>query len=370
MVDLKTQYEQIRDEINSALQSVLDSTAFINGPAVVQFQKNLESYLKSKHVIPCANGTDALTIALMALDLQMGDEIITPSFTFIATVEVIELLRLKPVFVDVDEKTFNIDVNQIEKAITPRTRCIIPVHLFGQCAEMELLMNIAKRYNLYVVEDACQSIGSEYIFSDGSKKYSGTIGQIGCTSFFPSKNLGAYGDGGAIFTNDDALADKLRSLTNHGMKIRYYHDYIGVNSRLDSLQAAILDVKLKYLPRYIQARQKAAQLYNKYLSDIKELQLPFVGSYSTHVFHQYTIILKDGNRDELLKYLNQNQIPTMIYYPVPIHLQKAYLHLGYKRGDLPVTEYLSDHVFSLPMHTELAEEQIIYICEKIREFFN
>lgn len=369
MVDLKTQYDRIRGEINAAIQEVLDSTAFINGPAVGRFQKNLETYLQCKHVIPCANGTDALTVALMALDLQPGDEVITPSFTFIATAEVIELLRLKPVFIDVDKHTFTLDVQQLEQLITPRTKCIIPVHLFGQCADMEPIMQIARKYNIYVVEDACQSIGAEYKFSDGMSRQSGTMGHIGCTSFFPSKNLGAYGDGGALFTNDDVLAEKLRSLVNHGMKVRYYHDYIGVNSRLDSIQAAILDVKLKYLDQYIKARQQAAKMYSELLSDIEQLQLPTVASYSTHVFHQYTIVVREGNRDELVHFLNERQVPTMIYYPVPIHLQKAYRHLGYKRGDLPITEYLSEHVFSLPMHTELTVQQITYICDNIRKFF-
>jgi UDP-2-acetamido-2-deoxy-ribo-hexuluronate aminotransferase len=348
---------------------VIESTAFINGPAVQQFQKDLEAFLGSKHVIPCANGTDALQIALMSLDLQPGDEVITTSFTFVATVEVIELLKLKPVMVDVDPQTFNIDPAEIRKAITPRTKVIMPVHLFGQCADMEAIMSIAEEFNLKVIEDNCQAIGADFRFSNGDTAKAGTIGHIGCTSFFPSKNLGAYGDGGAIFTNDDQLANGMRYIVNHGMVVRYYHDMIGVNSRLDSIQAALLSVKLKYLDEYIAARQKAAQFYNDQLEALPALKTPVSAAFSTHVFHQYTLIAVDFNRDDLMKYLSEHKIPAMIYYPVPLHLQKAYAHHGYNTGDLPVTEELSRNVFSLPMHTELSEEQLAFICNTFTNYF-
>lgn len=368
MVDLRKQYLKIKPQIDTALMEVLESTAFINGPAVQNFQKNLEQYLDCKHVIPCANGTDALQIALMSLNLKPGDEVITTSFTFVATVEVIELLKLKPVMVDVDPETFNIDPEEIQKAITPKTKAIIPVHLFGQCADMEKIMSVAEKYKLWVIEDNCQAIGADYIFSDGITKKAGTIGHIGCTSFFPSKNLGAYGDGGAIFTNDDKLASDMRYIVNHGMVVRYYHDMVGVNSRLDSLQAAILNVKLGLLDEYAEARNMAAAIYNEKLGKHPKIRTPKKAGFSTHVFHQYTCIADGFSRDELINFLGEKKIPAMIYYPVPLHLQKAYTHHGYKEGDLPVTEQLSRTVFSLPMHTELTEEQLNYICDSILEF--
>jgi len=370
MVDLQRQYLRMQDEINQGIQEVIDTTTFINGPAVQKFQKNLENYLDVKHVIPCANGTDALQVALMALNLQQGDEIITPSFTFVATVEVIELLKLKPVFIDVDPDTFIIKAEDIEKAITPKTKVILPVHLFGQSANMENIMKLAKKHNIFVLEDNCQAIGSDVHFSDGTSKKSGTIGHIGCTSFFPSKNLGCYGDGGAIFTNDDALAKDMKSIVNHGMVVKYYHDKIGVNSRLDTIQAAILDVKLRHLDEFSKSRRKAAEFYNAKLGSHPKLKIPYQNSHSTHVFHQYTLIAVGFNRDELISYLQTKDIPAMIYYPVPLHLQVAYEHLGYKKGDLPITEELSKNVFSLPMHTELTEDELTYICNSVLEFLN
>ncbi len=368
MVDLKTQYEKIKPEVDAAIHEVLDTTAFINGPAVHRFQKNLEQYLGVKHVIPCANGTDALQVSMMALDLQPGDEVITVSFTFVATVEVIALLRLTPVLVDVEPGTFNMDVEALRKAITPKTKAIVPVHLFGQCANMEEIMEIARQHGLFVIEDACQSIGSDYFFSDGTRKKSGTMGHIGTTSFFPSKNLGCYGDGGAIFTDDDALATRLRYIVNHGMHVRYYHEEVGVNSRLDSIQAAILDVKLKHLDEYATARQNAAAGYDRAFGNHPKLQIPVKSERSTHVFHQYTLVTRDVNRDMLLDYLLSKNIPCAIYYPVPLHLQKAYLSPRFKEGDLPVTEDLCRRVISLPMHTELDEEQIEYITATLLEF--
>ncbi len=368
MVDLRQQYLKIKPEIDAAVLDVIESTAFINGPAVQKFQKNLEQYLDCKHVIPCANGTDALQIALMSLNLEPGDEVITTAFTFVATVEVIELLKLKPVMVDVDPHTFNIDPAAIRKAITPKTKVIIPVHLFGQCSDMEAILRIAEEHKLWVIEDACQAIGADFIFSDGRKQKAGTIGHIGCTSFFPSKNLGAYGDGGALFTNDDALAADLRYIVNHGMVIRYYHDMVGVNSRLDSIQATILDVKLKHLDNYAEARNMAASRYTEQLQRSRKIKTPVSFSRSTHVFHQYTCIADGFSRDDLIQHLSDKNIPAMIYYPVPLHLQKAYMHHGYKKGDLPVTEKLSETVFSLPMHTELNDDQIDYICSEILQF--
>jgi dTDP-4-amino-4,6-dideoxygalactose transaminase len=370
MVDLKTQYLHIKNEIDEAILQVLDSTQFIHGPFVEEFRKNLEQYLGVKHVIPCGNGTDALQVSMMALNLQPGDEVIAPSFTFVATAEVIALLKLRPVLVDVDPKTFNISVEAIKKAITPKTKAIVPVHLFGQAADMEEILAIAREHNLYVIEDACQSIGSDYYFSDGTVKKTGTIGDIGCTSFFPSKNLGAYGDGGAIFTNNDELADKLRMIVNHGMKVRYYHDEIGVNSRLDAIQAAILNVKLKYLEKYIEARRKAADYYDKAFANHPKLITPYRSPRSRHVFHQYTLIANGFNRNELINYLQEQQIPVMIYYPVPMHQQKAYRDPRYKEGDFPVSEWLSKNVFSLPMHTELDEEQLEYITYHVLRFVN
>lgn len=368
MVDLKSQYEKIKPEIDNAIQEVINSTAFINGPAVKEFQVALEDYLKVKHVIPCANGTDALQISMMALGLKPGDEVIAPDFTFIATAEVIALLGLTPVLVDVDPDTFNISPEAIAKAITSRTKAIVPVHIFGQTADMDAIMDIANKYNLFVIEDACQSIGSDYKTNSGELKKSGTIGHIGCTSFFPSKNLGCYGDGGAIFTNDDALAAKMRSIVNHGMKVRYYHDDIGVNSRLDAIQAAVLKVKLQYLDQYAHARQQVAAAYNEAFSGHPELIIPARFTRSTHVFHQYTLQVIGIDRAKLIEYLVAKDIPAMIYYPVPIHLQKAYLDPRYKPGDFPVTEQLSHTVMSLPMHTEMDQEQLQHITSSVVAF--
>ncbi len=370
MVDLKNQYLKIKDQIDLSIAEVIDSTAFINGPAVKSFQEHLEQYLGVKHVIPCANGTDALQVSMMALNLKPGDEVITTSFTFIATAEVIALLGLSPVVVDVDPDTFNIDPKAIKRAITPKTKAIVPVHLFGQCADMEAILEIAKEHNLYVIEDACQSIGADYIFKDGTRKKSGTIGDVGCTSFFPSKNLGCYGDGGAIFTNDDELAKQLRVMVNHGMTVRYYHDFVGVNSRLDSIQAAVLDVKLKYLDEYNNARMQAAEYYNKAFANHPKIKTPFKAPHSTHVFHQYTLVTSDIDRNALTEFMSLNQVPAMIYYPVPLHMQKAYLDPRYKEGDFPVTEHLCKTVVSLPMHTELDEDQLAYITGKFLEFVN
>ncbi|MBP7497557.1 MAG: DegT/DnrJ/EryC1/StrS family aminotransferase [Bacteroidales bacterium] len=370
MVDLKSQYEKIKEEIDSAIKNVISSTAFINGPEVKAFQQDLEKYLNVRNVIPCANGTDALQVAMMALGLKPGDEVITSTFTFVATAEVIALLGLTPVLVDVEPDTFNIDIKAVHKAITAKTKAIIPVHLFGQCADMESIMDIAKKYNLYVIEDACQSIGADYIFTNEKKQKSGTIGNVGCTSFFPSKNLGCYGDGGALFTNDDSLADKIRMVVNHGMKIRYYHDEIGVNSRLDSLQACVLKIKLKHLDNYAKARKFAADYYDNAFRNTNKLITPKRFNKSTHVFHQYTLVAKDINRNELIEYLKTKNIPAMIYYPVPLHLQKAYLDPRYKDGHFPVAEHLSKNVFSLPMHTELDEEQLNYISSSILEFID
>lgn len=370
MVDLKDQYELIKTEVNTAIMSVIDSTTFINGPAVTKFQKNLEAYLNVKHVIPCANGTDALQVCMMVLDLKPGDEVITTSFTFIATAEVIALLGLTPVLVDVLPDTFNIDPKAIERAITPKTKAIVPVHLFGQVADMEKIMEIADKHKLHVIEDNCQAIGADYIFKDGTKKKAGTISILGCTSFFPSKNLGCYGDGGAIFTNDDELAIKLRQIVNHGMTVRYYHDMIGVNSRLDSIQAAILDIKLARLEVYAANRNKAALFYDHAFANHPKLQIPFRSKNSTHVFHQYTLITKDLDRFKLQDFLNNKGIPAMIYYPVPLHMQKAYLDPRYKEGDFPVTEMLCKSVISLPMHTELDEVQLQFITTSVLEFFN
>ena len=370
MVDLKAQYEQIKPEVDHAIQEVIDSTAFINGPAVKKFQEDLEAYLGIRHVIPCANGTDALQCSMMALGLQPGDEVITASFTFIATAEVIALLKLTPVLVDCFPDTFNIDPAAIERAITPKTKAIVPVHLFGQCANMEAIMDIARKHKLYVIEDNCQAIGADYIFRDGKRQKAGTIGDIGCTSFFPSKNLGCYGDGGAIFTNNDALAASLRSIVNHGMVIRYYHDVVGVNSRLDSIQAAILGVKLKRLDEYARRRNEAAAYYDRAFANNPKIKTPARSPFSTHVFHQYTLVLKGVDRKGLQDYLTSREVPAMIYYPVPLHLQKAYLDPRYKEGDFPVTEALSLTVLSLPMHTELSAEQLALITSSVLEFIN
>lgn len=368
MVDLKSQYENIKPEIDKAISEVINTTSFINGPAVKDFQVALEKYLGVKHVIPCANGTDALQISMMALGLKPGDEVIAPSFTFIATAEVVAVLGLTPVLVDVEPDTFNISPEAILNAITPRTKAIVPVHLFGQTADMDAIMEIAKKHNLFVIEDACQSIGSDYQNAAGEWKKSGTIGHVGCTSFFPSKNLGCYGDGGAIFTNDDQLATKLRSIVNHGMTVRYYHDDIGVNSRLDSIQAAVLNVKLKHLDEYAEARQQVAAAYDKAFKDQPELTIPARFNRSTHVFHQYTLLVKGVDRNKLPEFMASKDIPAMIYYPVPIHLQKAYLDPRYQPGDFPVTEDLCSSVVSLPMHTEMDAEQLNYITSSVLEY--
>lgn len=370
MVDLKGQYQKIKTDIDNEIQEVIDSTAFIKGGKVNVFQKNLEKYLNVKHVIPVGNGTDALQIALMSMGLKPGDEVIAPTFTFIATAEVVALLGITPVLVDVDPDTFNISIEAVKKAITPKTKVIVPVHLFGQNADMEKILELAKEHHLKVVEDACQSIGSEYTFSDGRTVKSGCMGDIGCTSFFPSKNLGCYGDGGAIFTNDDELANKMRIIANHGMVVRYHHDMIGVNSRLDSIQAAVLDVKLKHLDEYIQARQQASAYYDKAFKNNDKITIPARNEKSTHVFHQYTLKLKNVDRAELQNKLKEKGIPAMIYYPIPLHLQKAYQDERYKAGDFPNAEMLCNCVLSLPMHTELDEEQLKYITDSVLESMN
>lgn len=368
MVDLKKQYQEIKADVDAAIHEVLDSAAFINGKAVQDFSKSLANYLDVKHVIPCANGTDALQIAMMALDLQPGDEVITPSFTYIATTEVVALLHLQPVFVEVDPKTFCIDPAAIEKAITPRTKAIVPVHLYGQAANMEAIMEIANRHGLAVIEDNAQAIGSDYYYKDGSSRKTGTIGTIGCTSFFPSKNLGCYGDGGAICTNNDELADKMRMIANHGQKVRYYHEMVGCNSRLDSIQAAVLNIKLPKLDQYIEARRKAADYYDQAFAGHKKITTPYRASNNKHVFHQYTLILEGINRDGLHQYLAERQIPSMIYYPVPAHRQNMFAALGGNKFELEVTDWLTDRVISLPMHTELDQEQLAYITTEVLAF--
>ncbi len=370
MVDLVSQYEKMQEEIDTAVLNVIRSSAYINGPEVKAFQADLESYLNVDHVIPCANGTDALQIAMMALGLKPGDEVITANFTYVATAEVIGLLQLTPVLVDVDPNTFNIDVEAIKAAITPKTKAIVPVHLFGQCAPMEEIMAIAKEHNLYVIEDNAQAIGADYTFSDGRVAKAGTIGDIGATSFFPSKNLGCYGDGGAIFTNNEELAQVIRQVANHGQTRQYYHDFIGVNSRLDSIQAAVLRIKLRRLDEYAAARNKTAEFYNEAFKDIDQIETPSYFDQSTHVFHQYTMKLKGVDRDELRTYLMERDVPAMIYYPVPLHLQKAYVDDRYKAGDFPITEDLCSRVISLPMQTELDNEQLTYITETVKSFFN
>ena len=365
MVDLQTQYTKIKEEIDAGIAEVINSASFIKGPKVAEFQAHLEQYTGAKHVINVGNGTDALQIALMGLGLQPGDEVITPTFTFIATAEVVALLGLTPVVVDVDWETMNMDIESVRRAITPHTKAIVPVHLFGQCANMEAIMELANEHHLYVIEDACQAIGAQYTFSNGETKQAGTIGHIGCTSFFPSKNLGCYGDGGAIFTNDDELADKMQAIANHGCHIRYHHDEVGVNSRLDSIQAAILDAKLPHLNEYIAARQKAAAYYDKAFADNEKLLIPGREPHSTHVFHQYTLRVVGADRDALREGLAARGIPAMIYYPVPLHQQKAYLDPRYKDGDFPVAERLAACVLSLPMHTELDEEQLQFITSSV-----
>ena len=370
MVDLRKQYLHIKPQVDKAVIDVLESTAFINGKPVQEFAGALSAYLGTKHVIPCANGTDALQIAMMALGLQPGDEVITPSFTYIATTEVVALLRLTPVFVDVDPDTFCIDPASIRKAITPKTKAIVPVHLYGHTAPMEEIMNIAREFNLYVIEDNAQAIGADYRFSDGTVKKAGTIGTIGATSFFPSKNLGCFGDGGAIFTDDDQLADKLKMIANHGQKVRYYHEVVGCNSRLDTLQAAILNIKLPLLDKYIAARQTLAAQYTKAFAGNKHIKAPVIAPYSTHVFHQYTLILDGVDRNGLNQYLADKGIPSMIYYPVPCHRQKMFASLGGSSFNLETTDWLSERVISLPMHTELDAEQLNLITTKVLEFIN
>lgn len=370
MVDLQSQYTHIKAEIDAGIQEVIDSAAFIKGPKVKAFQEHLEAYTGAKHVIPVGNGTDALQIALMGLGLKPGDEVITPTFTFIATAEVVALLGLTPVVVDVNWETMNMDVEAVRRAITPRTKAIVPVHLFGQCADLEALMALAEEHQLYVVEDACQAIGARYTFSNGETKQAGTIGHIGCTSFFPSKNLGCYGDGGAIFTNDDTLADRMQAIANHGCHVRYHHDEVGVNSRLDSIQAAILDAKLPHLDAYTAARQRAAAYYDKAFANNEKLLIPGRDPHSAHVFHQYTLRVVGADRDQLRADLAERGIPAMIYYPVPLHQQKAYLDPRYKDGDFPVAERLAACVLSLPMHTELDEEQLEFITSSVLELIN
>lgn len=369
MVDLVGQYAKIKAEVDQAIQGVLNTAAFINGPEVKSFEQELATYLGVKHAIGCANGTDALQIAMMALDLQPGDEVITPSFTFVATVEVVALLGLKPVFAEVLPGTFNMDPADVARKITPRTKAIVPVHLFGQTADMEPLMTLAREKGLYVIEDNCQAVGSDHTFSDGTVRKAGTIGTVGTTSFFPSKNLGCYGDGGAIFTNDDTLAKRIRQVCNHGSEVRYYHDVVGVNSRLDSLQAAILRIKLRNLDAYGKARQEAAAFYDQAFAGMQHVHTPERSAFSTHVFHQYTLRITGGHRDALRAHLEKNGVPAMIYYPVPLHLQKAYQAYGIRMGDLPVTERLMNEVLSLPMSTELDNEQLEHIAATVRSFF-
>jgi len=382
MVDLKGQYQKIKEQIDTSIQNVIESTAYINGPEVTNFQKELEDYLNVKHVIPCANGTDALQIAMMGLDLQQGDEVITADFTFAATVEVIALLKLTPVLVDVEEDSFNMDIKALKKAITPKTKAIVPVHLFGQCANMEAILKVAKEHKLYVIEDNAQAIGADYTFADGTTKKAGTIGDVGTTSFFPSKNLGCYGDGGAIFTNDDDLAYTLRGIVNHGMYKRYYHDVIGVNSRLDSIQATILRAKLPYLNAYCEARRDAARYYNNAFKNHENISTPKItyncnknkgeicDTCNCHVFHQYTLKLNGVDRDALHQHLLDNNIPCAIYYPVPLHSQKAYADSRYNEDDFKVTNKLIKSVISLPMHTELQKDQLQFITQTVLNFIN
>lgn len=370
MVDLVNQYQSIKEEIDTAISEVITSATFIKGPAVKQFETNLATYLGVKHVIGCANGTDALQIALMALGLKPGDEVIVPAFTYVATAEVIGLLNLKPVMVDVDPNTFNVTLENLEKAITAKTKAIVPVHLFGQSSEMESILIFAKQHNLYIIEDNAQAIGADYTFSDGSIAKAGTIGDIGCTSFFPSKNLGCYGDGGALFTNDDTLAERIRMITNHGQKKKYHHSVIGCNSRLDSIQAAVLDVKLKYLDDYSVARQEVAGNYDKAFEGVEQLQIPVRATNSTHVFHQYTLLVKDGRRDELIEYLKSRGIPTGVYYPIPLYKQdafKGYVANGFR---LETTEMLCESVISLPIHTEVNPDTQNFIIQAVLNFFD
>ena len=370
MVDTKTQYQKIKKEVDEAVLGVLESSVFIGGKVLNDFVDNLAKYNGSKYVIPCANGTDALQIAMMALDLKPGDEVITPSFTYIATVEAAAVLGIKPVFVEVDKQTFCMDIAAIEKAITPKTKAVVPVHLYGQAADMEAIMAIAKKHNLFVVEDNAQAIGCDYTFGDGSVKKTGSIGHIGTTSFYPSKNLGAYGDGGAIFTDDDTLAAKLKMIAHHGQSKRYYHDVVGCNSRLDAVQAAILDIKLKHLDEYIGARRKAADYYDKAFANNAKITTPYRAANNKHVFHQYTLTLEGVDRDALHNFLAENGVPSMIYYPVPCHKQKMFDAFGGSGYTLPLTDWLTERVISLPMHTEMEEEQQAFIVNKVLEFVN
>ena len=371
MVDLVTQYEEIKSEVKSSIDTILDNAQFINGPDVKEFKTELANYLGVKHVIPCANGTDALQISMMALGLKPGDEVITPSYTYIATTEVMGLLRLTPVFVDCDPETFNIRPEEIRKAISPKTKAIVPVHLYGQSCAMDEIMEIAEEYGLYVIEDNAQAIGCSYTSKDGSVRKTGTIGTVGCTSFFPSKNLGCYGDGGAMCTNDDDLAQKLQMVANHGQSKRYYHDIVGCNSRLDSIQAAVLRIKLRKLDQYIANRNRAADFYNNAFANVEQIKTPSRDPQSEHVFHQYTLQLNDSvDRDGLVEYLASKDIPAMIYYPVPAHKQKMFAELETRTGDLTTTDWLTTRVFSLPMHTELEEDQLKYICDSVIEYIN
>jgi UDP-2-acetamido-2-deoxy-ribo-hexuluronate aminotransferase len=361
MVDLKRQYQHIKQEVDAAIAQVIDTTTFINGPAVPQFANNLATYLNAKHVIPCANGTDALQIAMMALGLQPGDEVITPSFTYIATVEVMALLGLKPVFAEVDKATFTMDVKDVESKITSKTKAIVPVHLYGHSADMEPILKLAQHHNIPVVEDNAQAIGGHYTFADGSKKANGTMGHIGCTSFFPSKNLGCYGDGGAMYTNDDVLAGKLKMIANHGQTVKYYHDVVGCNSRLDSMQAAVLDIKLKHLDTYCNNRRAVAKYYNEAFANNAHIITPTEASYTHHVYHQYTLVLEGVNRDKVQALLAEQHIPSMIYYPVPAHKQKMVAHFNTSNTQLAITDWLTERVISLPIHTELTPAELEYI---------
>jgi UDP-2-acetamido-2-deoxy-ribo-hexuluronate aminotransferase len=370
MVDLKAQYEKMGGEIDQAIKSVINSSAFIKGPDVRLFEEELKTYMGVRNVISCANGTDALSLSLMALRLNPGDEVITTNFTFVATVEAVALMGLKPVLVEPEPGTFNISVKEIRKAISPKTRAIVPVHLFGQCSNMEAITELAGGMSLYVIEDAAQATGADFIFADGSRRKAGTIGDIGTTSFFPSKNLGCYGDGGAIYTNDDDLAARIRSIANHGMKERYHYDDIGVNSRLDTIQAAILRIKLRQLDKFNSARREVADAYDNAFSSCSDIIVPERSKFSTHIFHQYTLRIRGGKRDELKKYLEGNNIPSMIYYPGPLHMQEAYRFMGYGSDDFPVTSSLCSEVISLPMHPDMEKEQIDFITVKVLEFFN
>ncbi len=370
MVDTNTQYHNIKKEIDKAVLDVMESSAFINGSPVKEFAVSLSAYLDVKHTIPCGNGTDALQIAMMALGLQPGDEVITPSFTYIATTEVIALLKLVPVFVEVDARTFCMDPSALEKAITPKTKAIVPVHLYGHAAPMEEIMTIAKKHNLYVIEDNAQAIGCDYIFSNGTKKKTGVIGHIGSTSFYPSKNLGAFGDGGAIFTNDDELAVKMKMMANHGQSKQYHHDVVGCNSRLDTIQAAILNIKLKHLDDYVAARRKAADYYDKAFANHPKIKTPYRAAYSNHAFHQYTVILEGVDRNGLKDFLAEYNIPAMIYYPIAGHKQKMFAQFNVSAQVMPVTDWLTERVISLPIHTEMDEEQLRFITIKILEYIN